>query len=66
MESTTDLEADDVGRVVADLLENALAPVFPLEDPAGAVAVHLARGVLVAQHVVAHHREDTWPTCPSN
>lgn len=52
------LQADDVGRVVADLVEDALLAVLPLQRPAGAVAVHLARRVLVAQHVVAHHRED--------
>jgi hypothetical protein len=52
------LQTDNVGRVVADLLEDALASVLPFEHPTGAVAVHLTRGVFVAQDVVAHHRED--------
>ena len=52
------LQTDNVGRVVADLLEDALAPVLPFEHPTGAVAVHLTRRVFVAQDVVAHHRED--------
>ena len=52
------LQTDNVGRVVADLLEDALAPVLPFQHPTGAVAVHLTRRVFVAQDVVAHHRED--------
>ena len=51
------LQADYISRVVAYLVEDALLPVLPLERPTRTVAVHLARRVLVAQHVVAHHRE---------
>lgn len=52
------LKADDVGRTIPNLLENSFFPVLPVEGPAWTVAVHLPGGVLVAQHVVAHHCED--------
>lgn len=55
--ATSDLEADDVGVTVGDLLHDAFLAVLPAEGPGRAVAVQLPRGVLVAQHVVAHDRE---------
>lgn len=51
------LQADDVGVTVGDFLHDAFLPVLPVEGPGRAVAVQLSRGVLVAQHVVAHDRE---------
>jgi len=53
------LQADDVRGVVAYLVEDTLFPILPVQRPARAIAVHLPRRVLVAQHVVAHHREYT-------
>lgn len=53
----THLQADDVGVAVGDLLHDAFLPVLPVEGPGRAVAVELSRGVLVAQHVVAHDGE---------
>lgn len=44
---------------MSNFVQNTLLPVVPVEGPAGAVAVHLPRRVLVAQHVVTHHGEDT-------
>ena len=55
-----DLKADDVGRIVSDLFEDALASIFPLEHPTWTVTVHLPGGVLVAQDVVAHDRKDAF------
>lgn len=43
-----------------DLLQDTFAPVFPFEHPTWTVAVHLSGGVLVAQNIIAHHREDTY------
>lgn len=51
------LQADDVRGVMPYLVEDTLLPVFPVERPAWTVAVHLSRRVLVAQHVVTHHRK---------
>lgn len=59
LNSGTSLQADDVRGVMPYLVEDALLSVVPLERPAGTVPVHLSRRVLVAQNVVAHHREDT-------
>lgn len=56
------LETDDVGGVVPDLVQDALLAVLPLQRPARAVAVHLPRGELVTQHVVAHDGEDACNT----
>lgn len=53
----TRLQADDVGVAVGDLLHDAFLPVLPVEGPGRTVAVELSRGVLVAQHVVAHDGE---------
>lgn len=53
----SDLQADDVSVAVGDLLHDAFLAVLPVEGPGRAVAVQLPRGVLVAQHVVAHDRE---------
>lgn len=52
-----DLEANDVCVTVGDVLHDAFLPVLPVEGPGRAVAVQLACGVLVAQHVVAHDGE---------
>ena len=41
-----------------DLVEDALLAVLPVERPVGTVAVHGLGGVPVAEHVVAHHREE--------
>lgn len=51
------LQADDVGVAAVDLLHDALLAVLPAERPRGAVGVQLPRGILVAQHVVAHDGE---------
>ena len=51
------LQADDVGVTAGDFLHDAFLPVLPVERPGRTVAVELSRGVLVAQHVVAHDRE---------
>ena len=54
------LQADDVGVAAQDLLHDGLLPVLPGERPGRAVAVQLAGGVLVTEHVVAHHGEQSW------
>ena len=41
-----------------DLFQDTFAPILPFEHPTWTVAVHLSGGVLVAQHVIAHHRKD--------
>lgn len=51
------LQADDVRGVMPYLVEDTLLPVFPIQRPARTVAVHLPCRVLVAQHVVTHHRK---------
>lgn len=53
------LQADDVRVAVGDLFHDALLPVLPVQSPGWTVAVELPRGVLVAQHVVAHDSEDS-------
>lgn len=53
----SDLKADDVCVTVGDVLHDAFFPVLPVEGPGWAVSVQLSRGVLVAQHVVAHDSE---------
>jgi len=42
---------------VPHLVQDALLPVLPVEGPLRTVAVEPPGGVPVAQHVVAHHRE---------
>ena len=56
------LQADDVCVARQDLLHDGLLPVLPVQGPGGTVAVQLPRGVLVTEHVVAHHREQRWRT----
>lgn len=58
MEKSKDLKGDDVSSIVANLLHDALLPIVPLKSPGGAVAVHLAGGILVTEHVVTHDCED--------
>lgn len=53
------LEVDDVGRVVSDLLEDALLSVVPVQRPARTIAVHLPGRVFITQHIITHHSEDT-------
>lgn len=43
-----------------DLFQDTFAPIFPFEHPTWTVAVHLSGRVLVAQHVIAHHRKDAY------
>jgi len=51
------LKTNNVGSVVLNLFEDMSPAMLPVERPRRAVAVELARGVLVTQNVVAHHRE---------
>lgn len=56
--NATNLQADNVRTVVANFIQNPLAPVHPVQGPAGTVAVHLACGIFITQHVVTHYGED--------
>lgn len=51
------LQTDDVGGVEGDLLRELLTSVLPVQRPRRGVFVHLRRGVVLAQRVVAHQRE---------
>lgn len=57
MLGATYLQAYDVGVTVGDFLHDAFLAVLPVEGPGWTVSVELSRGVLVAQHVVAHDCE---------
>lgn len=57
MSCVPDLQADDICTAAEDLLHDGLFPVLPVQSPGRAVTVELACGVLIAQYIVAHHRE---------
>jgi hypothetical protein len=54
-ERWTNLETNDIGLKIIDLLQDELLTVVPMESPGWRVAVHGARCVFLVKNIVAKH-----------